>query len=35
MKKLDLAIKDLSVACDLKKEDPIAFNSLGLAYFDG
>lgn len=35
IKKLDLAIKDLSQACEIKKDDPVAFNSLGLAYFDG
>jgi lipoprotein NlpI len=32
---LELAIKDLNQACEYKKDDPIAFNSLGLAYFDG
>lgn len=35
IKKLENAIKDLNQACEYKKDDPIAFNSLGLAYFDG
>jgi lipoprotein NlpI len=32
---LSASIEDLIKACDLRKDDATAFNSLGLSYFEG